>query len=60
MQKKFYISSNSEESKGGVNAPKLDRFRRVEQLNDMLSRGWSIKEFKNEGDDSYFLLEKIG
>jgi hypothetical protein len=60
MQKIFYISNSSNERNEGANAPQFDRFRRVEQLNDRLARGWVIKEFKNNGEDSYFVLEKIG
>lgn len=58
MQKIFFISNNSQKVSAGVQAPHLDRFQRVEQLNEMLSRGWSIKEFKSTGADSYFVLEK--
>lgn len=58
MQKIFFISNNSQKVSAGVQAPHLDRFQRVEQLNEMFSRGWSIKEFKSTGADSYFVLEK--
>jgi predicted GNAT superfamily acetyltransferase len=59
VKKVFYISENSETGKsGGVSAPSLDRFQRVEKLNEMLSRGWQIKEFKNSDENSYFVLEK--
>ena len=54
MLKKFYITKAAE----GVNAPSLDRFQRMEQLNDMLHLGWTIKGFKDDGSESYFLLEK--
>ena len=43
MQKIFFISNNSQKVSAGVQAPHLDRFQRVEQLNEMLSRGWSLK-----------------
>lgn len=60
MQKVFFISRNSDkyENRSDVNAPSLDRFQRVEQLNEMLALGWSIKDFKTSQGDSYFLLEK--
>ena len=58
MLKKFYITKSSGDQAEGVNAPSLDKFQRMEQLNDMLHLGWEIKEFKNDGSDSYFLLEK--
>ena len=54
MLKKFYITKAAE----GVNAPSLDRFQRMEQLNDMLHLGWVIKGFENTGSESYFLLDK--
>ena len=58
MLKKFYITKTSGEMAEGVNAPSLDRFQRMEQLNQMLHLGWKIKEFKNDGSDTYFLLER--
>lgn len=60
MQKVFFISRNSDkyENRSDVNAPNLDRFQRVEQLNEMLGLGWCIKDFKTSQGDSYFLLEK--
>lgn len=58
MLKKFYITKASGDNVGGVTAPGLDKFQRMEQLNDMLHLGWVIKEFKNDGSESYFLLEK--
>ena len=59
MQKVFFISTSSDKNdREGVNAPHLDRFQRVEQLNEMLSLGWRIKEFKNTPENSYFVLEK--
>lgn len=54
MIKKFFISKNTDEN----SAPQLDRFQRIEKLNDMLSMGWVIKSFETDNGDSYFLLEK--
>ena len=54
MLKKFYITKAAD----GVNAPGLDKYQRMEQLNDMLHLGWVIKEFKDSGSESYFLLER--
>ncbi len=56
MQKKFYVSKNPAE--GGMAAPELDRFTRIEKLNAMLEMGWTIKGFENSDEGSYFLLEK--
>lgn len=60
MQKVFYISRNSDkyENRNDTAAPELDRFQRVEQLNLLLSNGWSIKDFKTDNNDAFFLLEK--
>ena len=58
MLKKFYITKSAGDKSEGVNAPSLDRFQRMEQLNNMLHLGWTIKEFKDNGNESYFLLER--
>ncbi len=59
MQKKFYVSSSLKNGDGAQKGtPKMDKFQRVEQLNDMLDLGWTIKGFETGGDGSYFLLEK--
>lgn len=58
MLKKFYITKNAGGQAEGVAAPGLDKYQRMEQLNDMLRLGWVIKEFKQTAEDSYFLLEK--
>ncbi len=60
MQKVFYISKNSDryENRSDMSAPDLDRFQRVEQLNGLLEKGWSIKDFKTDNDDAFFVLEK--
>lgn len=59
MQKVFYVSRNPENIENGVNiAPDLDRFQRIEQLNRLLSLGWSIKSFSAENNVEYFVLEK--
>ena len=60
MQKVFYISKNSDryENRSDMSAPDLDRFQRVEQLNGLLEKGWSIKDFKTDDDDVFFVLEK--
>jgi hypothetical protein len=59
MQKKFYIAEKSGSDVGDLNAPSLDRFQRVDQLNRLLDLGWSIKELKNEQSGTYFVLEKL-
>lgn len=53
MQKIFYVSKSSD-----ANAPDMDKFRRVEKLNNLISLGWEIKEMKVENEDTYFVLEK--
>lgn len=60
VEKKFVISSRLGSNKEELNAnvPQMDRFRRIEQLNDMLTRGWQIKEFNDGFEESYFMLEK--
>ena len=65
MLKKFYITKAAE----GVNAPSLDRFQRMEQLNDMLHNDElletmhkNIKTFKKQDSSKnlYRLLrEKV-
>ncbi|MGN0633347.1 MAG: hypothetical protein ACI4JW_05710 [Oscillospiraceae bacterium] len=55
MTKKFFISKAE---KSASDAPDLDRFQRVEKLNEMLAVGWQIKGFYNEAEGSYFVLEK--
>lgn len=55
MTKKFFISKAE---KSASDAPDLDRFQRVEKLNEMLAVGWQIKGFYNEVEGSYFVLEK--
>jgi hypothetical protein len=56
MQKKFYITKCSE--KAEASPPEIDRFKRVEHLNELLDLGWRIKELKTENCDTYFILEK--
>ena len=56
MEKIFYISKNGGDEKGS--APEMDRFRRVEHLNELLSLGWKIKELRTEDCGTYFILEK--
>ena len=56
MQKKFYVSKTSSDEE--KSAPDLDRFRRIEQLNLLLSLGWKIKSFVNEQGSEFFILEK--
>lgn len=56
MTKVFYISRARTED--GSQAPTTDRFERIEKLNRLVSLGWQIKEFKVEGTEEYFLLEK--
>lgn len=56
MTKIFYVSKAKTED--GSHAPTTDRFERIEKLNRLVSLGWEIKEFKNEGAEEYFLLEK--
>lgn len=58
MLKKFYITRTSSDAAEGINAPSLDKYQRMEQLNDMLSLGWVIKDFKDTEGESYFLLER--
>lgn len=60
MQKVFYISKDDDryEQRGDLSAPKMDRFARVEKLNMLLECGWSIKEFKTDQNDTFFVLEK--
>ena len=58
MLKKFSITRNAGGQAEGVTAPGLDKYQRMEQLNDMLRLGWVIKEFRQADGDSYFLLEK--
>lgn len=53
MQKKFYVSKSSEGA-----APNYNRFSRIEQLNYLISQGWIIKEFINDSEGSFFLIEK--
>lgn len=54
MTKTFFISKNTDDTA----APQLDRFQRIEKLNEMLLAGWVIKSFETDGSSSYFLLEK--
>ncbi len=56
MQKKFYVSKTPEQ--GGMAAPEMDRFRRIEKLNALLAVGWEIKGFEETSEGSCFLLEK--
>ncbi len=58
MQKKFYITKSTGDGEGS--APEMDRFKRVEHLNELLKLGWSIKELHDEDDGTYFILEKEG
>lgn len=57
MEKIFYISRSGNSDKC-EDAPDLNRFRQMEKLNMLVSNGWSIKEMKTEGNDTYFILEK--
>lgn len=54
MTKKFYVSKSTE----GNPAPELDRFQRIEKLNLLLSNGWTIKDYHETPEESWFLLEK--
>lgn len=56
MEKKFYITKSSGNAEGS--APEMDRFKRVEHLNELLGLGWRIKELCSENSDTYFVLEK--
>lgn len=56
MQKVFYVSRNNGCADNCT--PDMDRFQRIEKLNDLLALGWSIKEMKNEGESTYFVLHK--
>lgn len=56
MQKIFYITKCSTETQTA--APEIDRFKRVEHLNELLDLGWRIKELKTEDTGTYFVLEK--
>lgn len=59
MTKVFYISKASKDkTEDGKNIPTTDRFERINKLNRLVSLGWQIKEFKTEGAEEYFLLEK--
>lgn len=60
MQKIFYVSRQTEDTADGQtsHAPDMDRFQRIDKLNELIARGWSIKEFKEEEESSYFVLEK--
>ena len=60
MQKVFYVSKNSDryENRRDAAAPDLDRFQRIEQLNGLLENGWTIKDFKSDNNDAFFVLEK--
>lgn len=60
MQKVFYVSKNSDryENRSDNAAPDLDRFQRIEQLNGLLEKGWTIKDFKTDNNDAFFVLEK--
>ncbi|MGN0595406.1 MAG: hypothetical protein ACI4I6_09615 [Hominimerdicola sp.] len=57
MEKVFYITKGNNEF-GMQNLPSCDRFRQIEKLNRLISLGWSIKEMKTEGSDTFFILEK--
>lgn len=59
MEKIFYVSKNTND-KSFASAPDMDRFQRVEKLNSLLEMGWAIKEFRNESEGSFFVLEKNG
>ncbi len=58
MQKKFFITEISEQNdhKG---TPMTDRFRRIEQLNDLLALGWTIKSMEKDSGGTFFLIEKV-
>lgn len=58
MQKLFYVTKNQQRNSDNVCTPDMDRFARVEKLNNLLSLGWSIKEFIKEKNEEYFILEK--
>lgn len=60
MEKVFYVSKNAEGIKNDneIFAPTFNRFQRVDKLNDLLNRGWSIKKFVTENDEAFFVLEK--
>lgn len=56
MEKTFFIRRSA--SGDGVPAPVYDRFQRIEKLNLLVENGWSIKDFKCDADEEYFILEK--
>ena len=58
MQKLFYVAKNQELNSDSVCTPDMDRFARIDKLNNLLSLGWCIKEFKKENNEEYFILEK--
>ena len=58
MQKLFYVSKSSSGNSGNVCSPDMDRFARIDKLNNLISLGWNIKEFRKENNEEYFILEK--
>lgn len=60
MQKIFYVSRNSEDGSEDLSghAPDMDRFQRIDKLNEMISLGWKIVGMNNDGKSTYFVLEK--
>lgn len=36
----------------------MDRFQRIDKLNEMISQGWKIVEMNNDEKSTYFVLEK--
>lgn len=58
MRKIFYITKPKVLSGENTSVPDMDRFARIEKLNDLISLGWSIQEFCNGNDGEYFVLEK--
>ncbi|MBR4622110.1 MAG: hypothetical protein IKO44_01090 [Ruminococcus sp.] len=59
MRKIFYITRNHAASDGSAALPPdMDRFSRIAKLNALLECGWSIKEYKNEDNGEFFILER--
>ncbi len=53
MQKKFYVSATQDGA-----APSFNRFSRIDQLNELISQGWVIKQYFNNSEGEFFLIEK--
>jgi len=55
MEKRFYVLKNAETDEA---LPEMDRFKRIDELNNLLEKGWTIKEFCDESKNAYFVLGK--